>query len=85
MISFDPVHKAVHYPPDRRFRIWIRPSFVAGAVVLILVPLGIAWIQAAIFGLPYIPPIPQFSQTSATAPHGFHYGSGMRTSSIFCF
>ena len=35
MIPFDAAHKAVHYPPDRRFRVWIRPSFVAGAVVLI--------------------------------------------------
>lgn len=33
MISFDAAHKAVHYPPDRRFRIWIRPSFVATAPV----------------------------------------------------
>ena len=39
MIPFDAAHKAVHYPPDRRFRVWIRPSFVAGAVALILVPL----------------------------------------------
>ena len=39
MIPFDAAHKAVHYPPDRRFRIWIRPSFVAGAVALILLPL----------------------------------------------
>jgi len=71
MIPFDPAHKAVHYPADRRFRIWIRPSFVAGAVVLILVPLLFAWGQAAIFGLPYIPPIPQFNQASTSGPHGF--------------
>ena len=50
MIRFDAAHKAVHYPPDRRFRIWIKPSFVAGAVVLLLVPLLFAWGQAAIFG-----------------------------------
>ena len=55
MIPFDAAHKAVHYPPDRRFRVWIRPSFVAGAVVLILLPLLFAWGQVAIFGLPYIP------------------------------
>ena len=29
MIRFDAAHKAVHYPPDRRFRVWIRPSFAA--------------------------------------------------------
>ena len=71
MISFDAAHKAVHYPPDRRFRIWIRPSFVAGVVVLILLPLLFAWGQAAIFGLPYIPPVPQFNEAAPTGPHGF--------------
>jgi sulfoxide reductase catalytic subunit YedY len=71
MIPFDAAHKAVHYPPDRRFRVWVRPSFVAGAVVLILAPLLLAWGQAAIFGLPYIPAIPQFNQASPTGPHGF--------------
>ena len=71
MISFDAAHKAVHYPPDRRFRVWIRPSFVAGAVVLILLPLLFAWGQAAIFGLPYIPPVPQFNEAAPTGPHGF--------------
>ena len=38
MISFDAAHAAVHYPPDRRFRIWIRPSFLIAAVVLVLLP-----------------------------------------------
>jgi DMSO/TMAO reductase YedYZ molybdopterin-dependent catalytic subunit/thiosulfate reductase cytochrome b subunit len=71
MISFDTAHKAVHYPPDRRFRVWIRPKFVAGVAVLIVLALLFAWGQAAIFGLPYIPPIPQFNETEATGPHGF--------------
>lgn len=71
MISFDPAHKAVHYPPDRRFRIWIRPSFITGVAALILLPLLFAWGQAAIFGLPYIPPVPQFSEAAAAGPHGF--------------
>lgn len=53
MIPFDAAHKAVHYPADRRFRFWIRPSFVAGAVALILVPPWLAWGQAAILGLPF--------------------------------
>jgi sulfoxide reductase catalytic subunit YedY len=71
MISFDAAHKAVHYPPDRRFRIWIRPSLVAGVVVLILLPLLFAWGQAAIFGLPYIPPLPQLNEAAPTGPQGF--------------
>ncbi len=56
MIAFDAAHKAVHYPPDRRFRIWIRPSFVVIAVCLALIPLVLAWGQAAIYGLPYLAP-----------------------------
>ena len=35
MISFDAAHAAVHYPPDRRFRIWIRPSILIAAAVLV--------------------------------------------------
>lgn len=38
MISFDPAHKAVHYPPDCRFRIWIKPSFLLGACLFVLLP-----------------------------------------------
>jgi methionine sulfoxide reductase catalytic subunit len=71
MISFDAAHKAIHYPPDRRFRIWIRPSFIASLVILGFVPLLIAWGQAALFGLPVIPPVPLFNESSATGPHGF--------------
>src|SRR5437867_12441500 len=70
MIPFDAAHEAVHYPPDRRFRVWMKPSFVRGVAVLILLPLLFAWRQAAIFGLPYIPPVPLFNEASPTRPHG---------------
>ena len=52
MIPFDDAHRAVHYPPDRRFRVWIRPSLLfifAGLLMCLLIP---AWVQAAVFGLP---------------------------------
>ena len=45
MISFDAAHVAVHYPPDRRFRIWIRPSFLIAAIVLVLLPVLAAWMS----------------------------------------
>jgi methionine sulfoxide reductase catalytic subunit len=54
MIPFDDAHRAVHYPPDRRFRIWIRPSILAAVAALVLTPLIIAWTQAALFGLPHL-------------------------------
>lgn len=34
MISFDAAHQAVHYPPDRRLRIKLKPSVVGVVVVL---------------------------------------------------
>ena len=58
MIRFDGLHAAVHYPPDRRFRIWIRPSFLIAAAVLVLLPVLAAWIEVLVVGLPSIPAIP---------------------------
>jgi methionine sulfoxide reductase catalytic subunit len=71
MIAFDGAHKAVHYPPDRRFRIWLRPSVAAGVLVLAGVPVLLAWGQAFLFGLPYIQPVLPYSESTATGPHGF--------------
>jgi methionine sulfoxide reductase catalytic subunit len=50
MISFDQAHAAVHYPPDRRFRIWIRPSILIAAAVLVAVPVLAAWIEVLLAG-----------------------------------
>lgn len=71
MVSFDAAHAAVHYPPDRRFRIWIRPSILVGLAVVILAIVLAAWIEFAVAGLPPIPPVPQVSSNSPAAPHGF--------------
>lgn len=71
MISFDAPHRAVHYPEDRRFRIWIRPSVLGVIAVLVIVPLALAWIQAAFFGLPHIAPSPASVEGALTGPHGF--------------
>ena len=71
MICFDAAHRAVHYPDDRRFRIWIKPAILWGIAVAIFIPFGIAWLQYALAGLPYIAPIPQYNPASSTSPHGF--------------
>jgi methionine sulfoxide reductase catalytic subunit len=71
MISFDAAHAAVHYPPDRRFRIWVRPSFLVVAMVLVLLPVVAAWIESFLFGIPHIPPVPQIYPDNFTGPHGF--------------
>lgn len=71
MIKFDAAHKAVHYPEDRRFRIWIKPSFVVVVICFALIMLGLAWGQAAAFGLPYLAPVPTFNAAAFTGVHGF--------------
>jgi sulfoxide reductase catalytic subunit YedY len=71
MIPFDDAHRAVHYPPDRRLRLWIRPSALAILVALVLIPLILAWIQAAVFGMPYIAPSSASLEGAMSGPHGF--------------
>ena len=71
MIPFDAAHKAVHYPDDRRFRIWIRPSILAGIAIAIAGIIAAAWIEVAIAGLPPVPAIPQVYSNNFAGPHGF--------------
>lgn len=71
MIAFDAAHQAVHYPKDRRFRIWVRPSILvmSGGVVLALI--AAAWVQVAVSGLPDLPPLPPIYPNQFSSPHGF--------------
>src|ERR1035441_2549616 len=71
MISFDAAHRAVHYPNDRRFRIWIRPSILIGSGLVILLAIAAAWIEVAVAGLPHIPQVPQIYPSNFAGPHGF--------------
>ncbi len=71
MIAFDAAHEAVHYPPDRRFRIWIRPSILIGAASATLALVAAAWVEVAVIGMPSIPPVPQIYPNDFAGPHGF--------------
>jgi methionine sulfoxide reductase catalytic subunit len=71
MIAFDDAHRAVHYPPDRRFCIWIRPSVLIGSGIAILLLIAAAWIEVALIGLPRVPPVPQIYPNNFSGPHGF--------------
>ena len=71
MIPFDAAHAAVHYPKDRRFRIWIRPSILIGIGVVVIAAVFAAWIELAIAGLPTVPPVPQVYPNNFAGPHGF--------------
>jgi methionine sulfoxide reductase catalytic subunit len=71
MISFDAAHEAVHYPEDRRFRIWISARTLLLIAAIVAAPLGLAWMQHAIFGLPYIAPSADSAEGTPSGPHGF--------------
>lgn len=71
MIAFDAEHKAVHYPADRRFRVWVRPSIVTGVVIAILGVIVAAWVQFVFFGMPFLAPLPKVYPNEVVGPHGF--------------
>src|SRR5579864_3644242 len=71
MIPFDAAHRAVHYPEDRRFRIWIRPSILTGFVIAIAALVAAARIEVAVGGLPTVAAIPQVYPSNFAGPHGF--------------
>ncbi len=67
MIPFDADHRAIHYPDDRRFCVWIRPSILIALIAAGVLCVAPAWIQWMLTGLPAIP-----AQTiPATGPQGF--------------
>ena len=71
MIAFNAAHATVHYPVDRRFCIWVRPSILIGAAVAVVSVVLAAWIEFAVAGLPHIPPVPQVYPNNFAGPHGF--------------
>jgi len=71
MIPFGAEHRAVHYPEDRRFRIWIKPSIAVGTAVVIALLVAMAWIELGIAGLPRIPAVPVVYPNNFAGPHGF--------------
>jgi len=83
MASFDAAHEAVHYPKDRRFLIWVRPSILIGIVVVIASAIAAAWIELTIAGLPHVPPVPQVYPNNVAGPHGFR--SGFATAILLTF
>ncbi len=73
MVTFSPAHRAVHYPDDRRFRLWVRRSVLLLLVALVLIPVLLAWLQAALAGLPVLQPSPASLPGAASGPHGFPF------------
>ncbi|MEO6788464.1 MAG: cytochrome b/b6 domain-containing protein, partial [Chthoniobacteraceae bacterium] len=71
MQAFDEAHRTVHYPPDRRFRIWIGPRFVLVIAAACLVPVLLAWGQYLIAGLPAGLSLQPVDPAHPPGPHGF--------------
>ena len=70
MQSFDETHRAIHYPPDRRFRVWISPWSIGVFAVVALAPVVIAWGQYLIAGLPAESLLPSINLENPPNPHG---------------
>src|SRR5579884_3057971 len=71
MIAFVAAHKAVYYPPVRRFRIWVRTLIRVSFGIVIFAVIVAAWIEVALAGEPYVPPVPQVYPNNFAGPHGF--------------
>jgi hypothetical protein len=84
LISFDPAHRAVHCPPDRRFRIWIRPSSLIGIGIAILSVIAASWIEVAVAGLLMFQLFLRYILTTSQGRTGFRFGFVTAPSSI-CF
>ncbi len=79
MVQFDAAHRAVHYPPDRRFRIWIRPSVLIGIAIAIFSVIAAAWIEVAIAGMPRVPGFLRYTRTILRGHMDFRYGCAIAT------
>lgn len=52
---FTKEEKAIHYPTDRRMVIAIKPYMLIALAIIISLPVGAAWLQYLLFGLPADP------------------------------
>jgi methionine sulfoxide reductase catalytic subunit len=71
MPAFDPAHARVHYPSDRGFHLWVRPSILIGIAVVLAALLLAAWLEYVLAGLPPVPPVPQVYPNNFSGPNGF--------------
>ena len=67
---FTKEEKAIHYPTDRRTFIAVKPYMLVIFGIIILVPIGAAWLQYLLIGLPADPAFAIAPATSAD-PIGF--------------
>lgn len=51
MIHFDDARRRIHLPDDRRKVIILRRRYIIWLIVVIAVPIALAWLQLLTFGL----------------------------------
>src|SRR5665647_2345094 len=69
---FTKEEKTIHYPTDRRMFIAIKPYMWIWFAVIISVPIGLAWLQYLLIGLPVDPPF-SFSILKLAVLTGFPF------------
>ncbi|SFO33545.1 DMSO/TMAO reductase YedYZ, molybdopterin-dependent catalytic subunit [Chitinophaga sp. YR627] len=67
---FSPAEKAVHFPPDRRVYIGLQLRVYVIIGVLLLLTMGVAWLQYLLYGLPADPSL-SLSAPGPGDPAGF--------------
>ncbi|MGQ0636588.1 MAG: cytochrome b/b6 domain-containing protein [Planctomycetaceae bacterium] len=67
----NPRLNAVHFPADRRLRVWVRRRELMLAAALLAAPVVAAWVQFATVGLPDSSLAGQSAATNAQATPGF--------------
>jgi len=60
----------VHYPPDRGLSVRFRPVVLLGVLLLVVLPVAIAWVQYGLAGLPDVHPI-EMAPHEVTRAHAF--------------
>ena len=51
MIRFDEAHQRVHFPADRRMVVVLRRRYLVWLIVIIVLPVALAWLQVLTFGI----------------------------------
>lgn len=67
----NPKQNPVHYPPDRRFRVWVRLAFLLLFLGFVVLPLAAAWAQFLTVGLPPVPASLRIMPQAGGTPQGF--------------
>lgn len=90
MIHFDEAHQRVYFPDDRRFVVVLQRRYIVWLIVVIALPVMLAWLQVLTFGIhSAFAPVAGITANRANgAPRGFpvwiRWTHSQTSSSCFC-